>query len=235
MVGITGDCDHEAPRSATLEAADASVVQVRAGAGSLTIEGRSDLSEVRIAGNACASRPELLGQIQIVAEQRDGEILIESKIPDIARWNGPARLDLRVEAPLQLAFDVRDGSGSVDVRNVSATQVRDGSGSLEVEQINGDLHVRDGSGSIRIEGVTGDLQVRDGSGSVEVQGVRGSVDIRDGSGSISVEDVDGNVTVRDGSGSIAATRVTGDFTVKGDGGGGISYSEIRGRVSVPKK
>ena len=216
----------------TLPVDAAEVVRIVARAGSLDVSGRSGLDSVRVRGRACASSQKALDQIELAAEQVDGEILIEAKIPS-GRLFSNAILDLEIQLPETLALAIKDGSGETAIRNAGSVRLEDGSGGIEIEGIAGEVYVEDGSGSVRIADVRGNVALKDGSGSASVTGIGGGVTIRDGSGSIEIERVEGDVTVtEDGSGSISARHVGGDFTVEQDGSGGVSLDDIRGRVSV---
>ena len=70
----------------------------------------------------------------------------------------------------------------------------------------------DGSGSIKVTAASGDVVIVDGSGTIEIRGVGGSVRIEDGSGHIRVDDVEKDLIIED------------------DGSGGLTYTNVRGRV-----
>ncbi len=210
--GLAG-YEYSAPREASIAIGDATSVRVVARAGSLSVEGRSDLTEVRATGTAYAAREDELDDIELTATRSGSTVLIEAHIPDRQQ----VKLDIVIELPASMALDIEDSSGSIEIRDVAGVEVTDG------------------SGSIMIEGVAGDVTLTDGSGSIEVREVGGRVVIADdGSGSIEIANVEGDVIVEeDGSGSISAANVGGDFVVQRDGSGGIQYDLISGRVSVP--
>ncbi len=212
--GLTG-YEYSAPRAASIAIGDATRVRVVARAGSLRVEGRSGLTEVRATGTAYAAREDELDDIELTATRSGRTVLIEAHIPN--RPRGQRKLDIVIELPASMALDIEDSSGSIEIRDVAG------------------VDVTDGSGSITIEAVAGDVTLNDGSGSIEVREVEGRVLIEDdGSGSITVANVEGDLIVEeDGSGSIRATDVGGDFVVQRDGSGGIRYEGISGRVSVP--
>src|SRR5690606_32254437 len=111
-------CRFEAERSATVSAAGASALEVEARAGSLTVEGRSGLTEVRVRGRACASSRELLDALQVNVDRSGGAVRV--RMPEIEgehwRDNTYARLDLVVEVPAGIDASISDGSGSMEVR-----------------------------------------------------------------------------------------------------------------------
>ncbi len=213
VVSVGGwSCDETESRSADLSVGDATSIKVRVEAGSLRIEGRDGLTEVRATGMACAATPEDLARVELTVERVGRELVVETRTEDTH-----GRLDLVLEVPKTLPLDVRDSSGSVKIYDVAG------------------LALRDGSGSIDIDGVTGDVRVRDGSGSVEIIAVGGNVVIEDdGSGGISITDVGRDVLVEDdGSGGIDVADVKGDFVVRRGGSGHVRHSAVAGRVDIP--
>jgi hypothetical protein len=231
------ECRYSADRQVVLQVDGADELRLEADAGFLRVIGEPGLTEVIAEGVACASREEYLDDIELRSGRRGSSLTLDVDLPDIDwNWNRYVRLDLTVRVPADLALDIEDGSGSMEIEGVASTTIDDGSGSIEIENIRGDLTLTDGSGSIDVRNVEGSLTVdEDGSGSMQIAGVTGDVDIdEDGSGSITIRDVGGNVRIReDGSGSIRAVEVTGDFVVDRDGSGGISVDGIGGRVEIP--
>lgn len=215
------NCEFTADRSANVAASRSDVLDLVARAGSLVVEGRPGLSEIRIRGRACASSRELLDQLVIETSSSGGRIRVE--IPEIEHernffgGNQNASLDLVLEVPEGMEAVITDGSGDAEIRGV------------------GRLRVTDGSGGLRLADIRGDLRVEDGSGEIEIDGVGGSVDVQDGSGEVIVREVTGNVTIDDGSGSIEVAGVRGDLTVGDDGSGDIRFENVRGAVDVPDK
>lgn len=126
-----------------------------------------------------------------------------------------ASIDLEVQVPEDVMIRIDDGSGSIDVRSMSAdVAIDDGSGSIDVNRA-GSVSIDDGSGSILVSDANGDVNINDGSGSITVRNVQGSVRIDDGSGGIDVDYVEHDlVIIDDGSGSLTYANVKG--SVEGD-------------------
>ena len=232
---IADECDYERPLDATLAVEDATAVRIIAEAGWLRVEGREGVAELVAKGTACASRESGLDDVELRAYRRGDTLVVEALTPDSWFGNDYSRLNLEVELPSHLPVDIRDGSGSLEVRGIASLDLEDGSGSIEVFEVAGDVEIEDGSGSIRVDGVGGEVQVHDGSGSIEIENVGKDVEIReDGSGSMTITDVRGSVRVReDGSGSIYVADVTGDFSVERDGSGSIQMDNVQGNVRIP--
>lgn len=236
---------YTSPRNADVDARDARVVQIEAHAGSLRVEGRAGLTQVRIRGTARASTRDLLNDIKLIAERRGNAVFIKADIPDddrnVRNWVSDDRhyrgLDLLIEVPMALSLDVGDGSGEASFVNVGALSLSDGSGEIEIRGAKGSVSVNDGSGTIDIDGVQGNVKIHDGSGEIRARNVTGDVIVdTDGSGSINVSGVGGTMRVgNDGSGNIDVDGVAGNFVVDNDGGGSIRYATVKGRVDIPER
>ena len=223
-----------AERAGSVPAGDARVVEVEARAGSLRIEGRPGLRDVRAHGTARASSREILERVRLRVERSASGVLVRVETPDELRDDEWSALDLVVEVPGDMPLRVQDGSGDVVIRAVGPLELEDGSGGIDVEGVGGALRVHDGSGEIRLVDVRGDVQIEDGSGDVGLRGARGTVRLSDGSGGVDLRDVGGSVLVeRKGSGGVHVAGVTGDLVVDRSYRRGISYSDVRGRVQVP--
>lgn len=250
------NCRFQEERSATIPAEGARNLTVLAGAGTLRIEGRPGLTEVRVKGTACAATENLVQQIQIRTERNGDTIRVEADLPAIVTGNSPV-LDLALEVPEAMIARIEDSSGDLEVRRIAGAEVRDDSGQIElidltgpirVEDLSGDIEIRnaggtvliprDQSGNIRILTAKSTVTIdRDESGDIEIRDVTGSVTIgEDQSGEITVENVTGNVTIdEDQSGSIQVRDISGDFTVRHDGSGEIRHERVGGTVSIPRK
>jgi len=236
---------YTSPRNADIDTRGARTVEIEAAAGSLRVEGRAGLSQVRVRGTARASERGWLENIKLIAERRGDVIFIKAEIPGNNRtvWDavngnsGYRGLDLVVEVPQSLALDVGDGSGEATFVNVGALTLSDGSGEIEIRGARGNVRVNDGSGMIDVDGVQGSLRIHDGSGEIRARNVTGDVIVdSDGSGSMNVSGVGGTMRVgNDGSGNIDVDRVGGDFIVDGGGGGSIHHAGVKGKVDIPER
>lgn len=232
------ECEFEASRDANMAAESGARLQLIARSGSLRIEGRDGLNEVRVRGRACASTEELLERLRLRTERRGDVVEIEVEEMDDDGWswtrNQYARLDLVIEVPAGMVADIEDGSGAMFIRGVGELEIEDGSGDIELEDIGGIVRIDDGSGGVTVTRVQGDVTVDDGSGEVTIREITGSVTIDDGSGEISVANVSGDVRIPDdGSGDVDVRDVEGDLIVGDKGGGDVRFSAVRGRVDVP--
>jgi hypothetical protein len=230
------DCEFSELKSAALDARGADLA-VEAGAGSLRIEGKAGLTEVRVRGKICASSKDLLEGVELIAERKGTTVSIETDFPEERRFrnNEYVRMDLTIEVPAGMDADVSDGSGEAWIYNVGSLTLVDGSGELDIRDVKS-ADIEDGSGELHVRNVRGNVEVRDGSGELTIEGIDGTATIRDGSGSIEVVGVGGDVEVRsDGSGSISVRDVKGGFRVLNDGSGDIRHTGVAGKVRLPNR
>jgi hypothetical protein len=233
---------YSAPRNAVVDATGARSVEVEAAAGSLRVEGKPGLRQVRVTGTALASSQQILSRIKLIAERRGDVVFIRADMPDDdddGSWrdNYSAALDLVIEVPQGMNADVGDGSGDAKILNVGSLEMSDGSGSLSVIGAAGSVRITDGSGDLTIENVGGDVRVSDGSGDINVRNVTGSFIVEtDGSGGIFATEVKGSVVVQnDGSGSIEVNKVGKDLRIENKGSGSIEYADVSGQIDIPER
>ncbi len=234
VVSAGNDCRYSAERAEAVKADGVTEVVIDAGAGFLIVNGVGQPAEITAKGKACTSRESYLDDIQISIRRNGERVTIKAEFPSHTFSTASSSLDFEVKVPEGVTLKIDDGSGRLEVRNVAAVDISDGSGSIAINDISGEVSIEDGSGEIRVEAVSGRVDIDDGSGSIIVKNVKNDVEIEDGSGSIDVRDVTGTFTVDDGSGSINAESIGGDFIVENGGSGSIDYSEITGKVELPR-
>ena len=234
------DCKYEKEIDRSLDLSGSDELVVKAAAGDLEIRGGSgDTALIR--GTLCVSEEEWLEREVIVTESgRRAEITVD--LPETSGWsltgNRYAYVDLEIRVPDDIALDVSDSSGDVEIEGVAAVRLTDSSGDLQLENIGGPVILEDSSGDIELVDIRGDVTVEnDSSGDIDGDRITGNVLVeRDSSGSIRFSDVSGNVTVeRDSSGDITARDVGGDFTVLRDGSGDVRAVNVQGKVDIPDK
>ncbi len=234
-----GGCEHERKLEESMKVSGESLAIV-AGAGDLEIIGDPGTDVVNVQARICASKSEWAEEAG-VAMSSQGDARVEVIIPKtsgMGGWgNNYLSIDLVVRVPADLALDVKDSSGDVDMRGVGAVTIKDSSGDIEISQA-ASVMVEDSSGDIELDGITGDVTVaQDSSGDIRGRDVGGSVVVaRDSSGDIRFRDVSNDFLVeRDSSGDVVAQGIGGDFAVLADGSGEIRHSDVRGSVDIPDK
>lgn len=234
------DCKYSRTIDDTLDVSDAELIKIAAGAGELDIVGERGRNDVSIRGKVCVSKEEWLDEVSI--ESSSGKTSrIAVKLPDIDGWsitgNRYASVDLELVVPADIALNVQDSSGDLEIENVAAVTLKDSSGDIEIENVSGSVEIKDSSGDIEVRDIAGDLVIpSDSSGSIRGSDIEGSVLVEnDSSGDIRFSNVGQDVTIRnDSSGDIEVKTVAGDFTVMHDGSGSIESSNVEGEVDIPK-
>lgn len=231
----------ETTKNMSLDAQGIRRLEIRAGAGSLTVTGREGLAAIEVKAEVVAPRVRdkdmekyLRDSVELTLEKRGDVAVLVSRVRDQGRlfhFDDNGRVDLTVAVPKSLALDIDDGSGGIVVEDLSAAlRIEDGSGSVRVVRVAGNVRIDDASGEVVVEGVEGDLEIDDGSGGVEVSNVTGDVSVDDGSGEVRIRGVGGTVTVDDGSGGIDIEDVGKDVRLVSTGSGGVEVSGVKGRV-----
>jgi len=236
------NCKYEKDLDVTLDVNGSERLTVVAAAGDLRITGQAGAREARAHGRVCVSEEEWLEEAEIFTEGgRDARLAVVLPSTD-GGWNVMgnryAYMDLEIEVPADLALEVRDTSGDMEIRGTGALEVEDSSGDIDIENVGGDVVLEDSSGSIELVAIDGDVLVRrDSSGDIHGRDIRGSVRVeRDSSGEIRFRDVrDDFVVERDSSGDIVADTVGGDFRVESDGSGDVVARNVSGKVETPER
>jgi hypothetical protein len=160
ILSFQEECRFSAPREATVDAAAAAQIIIEAGAGSLRVIGRPNLTQVRVRGTACASDRDLLDEIQLSATRSGNAVRVKSADDDLQLRNREyARLNVVIEVPESMVADINDGSGDIELSGIGQVvleMVPVGSGPKPF----GDVQIHDGSGEIRLTGVAGDVIVK---------------------------------------------------------------------------
>ena len=254
-------CRHAAERHAAAPTAGIERIRIEAGAGSLRISGEKDAVQVMARGRACSESEELVAATDVEI-RREGTLLIVSTVlPEPGETSGVlfartayATLDLTVDVPDQIALEVEDSSGDLEIDSVAALDLADSSGDIRIRAVDGELTLQDSSGNIDVRSVRGDVTLTDSSGDVELEEVAGDVTVPvDSSGDLEIRGVEGSVWIQtdtsgdidivdvrddvridiDSSGSIDVDRVGGSFTVGADASGSIRHRSVAGAVSLP--
>ena len=207
----------------TLNLAAQSILRldIRAGAGSLTVTGREGLAAIEVRAEVVAPEVRdkdmeeyIRDRVELTLEKRGDIAVLVGRIRDNGRlfhFGENARIDLTVTIPKTMALDIDDGSGDMVVEDLAAAlRIEDGSGSIRVVRVAGNVRIDDGSGGLEVSDVTGDVTIDDGSGEVRVRRVGGTVTLDDGSGGIDIEDVEKDVRlINTGSGGVDVSGVKG--------------------------
>jgi len=224
--------DFEETRNLSVPMGSANVLEVDAAAGFLRIVGDDSIQEVQVTADILAHNDDI--KLRLDAKGDRIELEADANHNSNYSWGRESpKIDLTVRVPSGMKLKIKDGSGSINIKNINNDlSVDDGSGSMEISNIKGNLDIEDGSGSLTISVVDGNIVIDDGSGSLSVEQVTGTLDIDDGSGGLDVYDVGGLVTIDDGSGGITVKKLKNGLTIIEEGSGGLKMTDIQGPVSI---
>ena len=215
--------DYVETRELRLDAGGVSVLEIEAGAGSLTVTGDPNADEIIV--DATITVPE--------SDEDQAKSRIEKRLVlNLEQAGDTARLEGYFESGMFGWGQNTTVALAVTVPQSLGLIVDDSSGSVEVVAVGGDVRIEDGSGGIRLTDSGGNVDIEDGSGGITIDGVMGDVRIDDGSGSMTIQRVAGSVHIEDGSGSIRVVDVQQDLIVEEGGSGSVDYEQVLGRVEI---
>lgn len=229
------DCRFAAQRTASVDTAGATRIEVVGRAGDLELR-PVDGTLAKGHGRACASSEKFLQETQVHARREGNVVHIYVEVPENMSGIGIfyAALDLTVEVPAALPVRVTDTSGDMTAQGLFITDVTDSSGDIQLRNVKGDVDINDSSGDLRVENSDGRVRINDSSGDIVVRGAREVEIPSDSSGDIVLADVQGSVRIdQDSSGDIRISGVGQDVTLLADSSGKVSVTDVKGTVRVP--
>jgi len=245
----TARADVHLQKELTINSQQLTQLNVEAGAGSLFIEGKSDIESIQVQAEIYTDSKD---NYQLTLNKNNGKATLVAKINSSAGfWQGDSpRVNIRVFVPQNIALNITDGSGDMNITNINndviikdgsggidikhingRLTINDGSGELNVKHINGETTITDGSGDLALKHITGDVTIDDDSGSIYAKSIQGNANITDGSGDLTVEKVSNTVTIDDGSGDINVKKV-GNLNIIESGSGGLHVNKVSGNFSI---
>jgi hypothetical protein len=207
-------------KNLVLSASSIEKIDIDCGAGFLKVEGVKNLNDIELKAEIVIegmNEDEIEKYCQkygkLSLEQKGQRALITSKLEKSYFSIRNAHMNLTIRVPQTIDLSVDDGSGFIEISNIS-----------------GDVFIDDGSGEVDVQNISGNLDIDDGSGEITVGNITGDVIIDDGSGTLRITNVEGNVKINDGSGSIYIDGVKKDVTIDEAGSGGLTIRNVDGEV-----
>jgi len=237
--------DYEETKHLSLSAEDISKLTIDCGAGFLKVHGQSGLDEIRVTAvikidNIDHEKAERLVEryVELSLVDRGSKAELTSSFENtnsvfsvLFNRNANITIDLTVDLPENIDVVIDDGSGLIEVRDLSGDlSIDDGSGQIDLQNINGKVDIDDGSGDIEIEFVKNNIDIDDGSGDIHIKNVKGDVRIDDGTGDLEVIQIGGTVRVDDGGGSIYIDDVDEDVVIEDAHSGNVRIRNVAGNV-----
>lgn len=234
-------CNYEKNIDVTLDLADSELLAITAAAGDLEVRGVAGSDEARIHGKVCVSKEAWLDEARVHTSTGKRAKITADLPSNGGSWslfgNSYASMDLVIEVPRDLALEIKDSSGDIEISHVAALRLHDSSGDIEVENTNGPISIKDSSGDIDVDHVTGNFTIEsDSSGDIYASNIDGIALVKkDSSGDIRLTQVSSDAIVEvDSSGEIVVKEIGGDFRVLKDGSGGIRSNNVNGEIQVPR-
>ena len=218
---------HNEQKVLHLDADNLKWLHAKVGAGELSIKGVRGQKNVQVEADIHSYDND---DYTLTLEKNGDQAKLVAEFDSSFNFNRSPYINLVVTVPEDLALNINDGSGPIDVREVDADiQISDGSGDINI--IGGhNIDIQDGSGSIVVDNPNNHVEIADGSGDIDIKGGQ-NIEINDGSGNIDVRDSHGDLDINDGSGSINIKQVDGDLDIN-DGSGAINVNNIDGKVKI---
>lgn len=214
--GGSANADQYAQRTLQLDTANINILDAETGSGTLIIIGEQDRSTVSVEADIYTIDE---GDFTLKLERSGDKAKLVADVSNRSgnTWriggNNSPRINLLVKMPADLALQLDDSSGSIDIKGLKNNiEIDDGSGSLEIDG-GYNIIVDDGSGSLTIKNATGNVDVEDGSGSLTIKNTTGKVTIDDSSGGINVDGAGSLEIINSGSGGVSIDGVKGDVKV----------------------
>jgi DUF4097 and DUF4098 domain-containing protein YvlB len=138
-------------------------------------------------------------------------------------------MTLTVIVPAQLPIALTDGSGDIDMTNLTGKlTIEDDSGDIRLTNTNGEVEIRDQSGDIIIKDASALKLIEDDSGDIFMENTGGKVEIHDQSGDMVIRNHKGDIKISDESGDMVIDTVEGNVLIENDGSGERSVQNIKG-------
>lgn len=169
-------------------------IQIRGAALETSYIGSDNTETVTLETFLESSNPQMDG---IIYRRKGNRLEIEMGDSDgLSFWTGRTKGFISLTGPRKIALDIRNSSGTVEIRNVehASLDFRISSGKMEIYNIVcNNLTLKASSGKLHGENLQGDVDLDLSSGMATLEGVWGNVNFKGSSGSISISEVEGRV------------------------------------------
>ena len=132
------------------------------------IVGRGDVPEATISAELGCVSEERLDQTRIIAEMRDGTLVIEPRFPE--PLEGSEYANLRITLPGAAAVTVELQNGRIEARGLAGrADLATRNGVIDVEDHTGPVRASTHNGSVNLSGVSGEVDASTSNGAVTVR------------------------------------------------------------------
>lgn len=159
--------------------------------GGITVQ-RAAVAEVTIKAEIRAVSEQRLADTRIIAERRDGTLVVEVAWPDGQR-KGSEGCNFEITVPDAKDVDARTGNGAIKLTGLAGkAYARTSNGSITITGQDGPIDANTSNGAIRIKAATGQLIVKTSNGGIEIEDAAGHVEASTSNARIKVRLADSN-------------------------------------------
>ena len=141
-------------RDLALDTQGIETLNIKAGAGTLSVVGDSAASEIKVTATIYIPNDSERAlkrskrEMTLSLTQNGADATLRAYFDEsIWRWGRKNEIHLEVGVPKGLHLSIVDGVGSIDIRNAAGDlKVRDGTGSLTLNDVGGNVRINDGTG-----------------------------------------------------------------------------------------
>ncbi|MGK5509682.1 DUF4097 family beta strand repeat-containing protein [Brevibacillus formosus] len=217
----------EEKRQLELPAESIEALNIVTDSGDLIVKGDEKATAIHVEADIKSKnvKPE---EIIITLEKDGNNATLRSEVKTDIGFNY-VDMTLTVIVPAQLPIALTDGSGDIDMTNLTGKlTIEDDSGDIRLTNTGGEVEIHDQSGDIKIKDASALKLIEDDSGDITMENTGGNVVIRDQSGDMDIRKHKGDMTISDQSGDIAIDTVEGNVLIENDGSGERSVQNITG-------
>ncbi|GEC92981.1 DUF4097 family beta strand repeat-containing protein [Brevibacillus brevis] len=217
----------EEKRQLELPAESIEALNIVTDSGDLIVKGDEKATVIHVDANIKSKnvKPEDI----IITLEKDGNTAILRSETNTDIGFNYVDMTLTVTVPAQLLIALTDGSGDIDMTDLTGKlTIEDDSGDIRLTNTGGEVEIRDQSGDIRIKDASALKLIEDDSGDIAMENTGGNVEIHDQSGDMDIRKHKGDMTISDQSGDIVIDTVEGNVLIENDGNGERSVQNIKG-------
>ncbi|MGE5609405.1 MAG: DUF4097 family beta strand repeat-containing protein [Bacillota bacterium] len=183
--------DFKETRNLTVAHQAGSPIRVATTNGAVSVQ-RALVAEVTIKAEIRAISEQRLADTRIIAERRDGALVVEVAWPDGQR-KGSEGCSFEISVPDAKDADVRTGNGSITLTGLAGkAYARTSNGSITITGQDGSVDADTSNGAIRIKAATGELIAKTSNGGIEIEDATGHVEASTNNSRIKVRLADSN-------------------------------------------
>ncbi|MFS0556678.1 DUF4097 family beta strand repeat-containing protein [Brevibacillus sp. 179-C9.3 HS] len=217
----------EEKRQLELSAESIEALDIVTDSGDLIVKGDEKATAIRVDADIKTKnvKPE---DIFITLEKDGNTATLRSEMNTDIGFNY-VDMTLTVTVPAQLPITLTDGSGDIDMTELTGKiTIEDDSGDIRLTNTGGETEIRDQSGDIRIKDASALKLIEDDSGDIFMENTGGNVEIHDQSGDMVIRNHKGDMKISDESGDMVIDTVEGNVLIENDGSGERTVLNIKG-------